>query len=168
MRPRVGVSACLLGQPVRYDGASRPHAWIREVLARHAELRPICPETEAGLTVPRPPVQLVRRETGGIMMRGVRDHALDVSARMRRWMERQQDRLAGLDALIVKSRSPSCGLGSTPLYGLDGEMLRDDHNGVFTAWVRMRFPALPLYDDVLLEDAHHRQEFLTLLKKNTG
>lgn len=64
MKPRVGVSACLLGQPVRYDGQAKPHAWVRDVLARKAELVPLCPETGAGLPVPRPPVRLVRLTVG--------------------------------------------------------------------------------------------------------
>ena len=168
MKPRVGVSACLLGRPVRYDGASRPHAWIRDVLRRHAELLPICPETEAGLGVPRPPVQLVRQGRGRVVMRGVRDHGLDVTARLYRWLEQQEERLAGLDALIFKSRSPSCGLGSTPLYATGGEELRDDHDGVFAAWVRSRFSGLLLYDDVTLEDVRQQEAFLALLRKNTG
>ncbi len=168
MKPRVGVSACLLGQPVRYDGASRPHAWIRHVLRCHAELLPICPETEAGLGVPRPPVQLVRQGRDRLVVRGVRDHSLDVTARLCRWADQQTDRLAGLDALILKSRSPSCGLGSTPLYGPDGEELRDDHDGVFAAWARTRFPELVLYDDVLLEDSQSQKAFLALLRKKSG
>ncbi len=168
MKPRVGVSACLLGQPVRYDGASRPHAWIREVLRRHAELLPICPETEAGLGVPRPPVQLVRQGRDRVVMRGVRDHRLDVTAQLGRWIEQQKDRLAGLDAMVFKSRSPSCGLGSTPLHGPEGEELREDYDGIFAGWVRSRFPGLLLYDDVMLEDVHQQEAFLALLRKKSG
>ncbi|WP_456404907.1 2-thiouracil desulfurase family protein, partial [Thiolapillus sp.] len=70
-KPRVGVSACLLGQAVRYDGASRPHAWIREVLPRHAQVLPFCPESEAGLETPRPAVRLVKSEGGNIHVLGV-------------------------------------------------------------------------------------------------
>ncbi len=168
MKPRVGVSACLLGQAVRYDGDSRPHAWVRDVLPGHAHVLPFCPETEAGLAVPRPPVQLVRRRNGEIVMRGVRDHALDVTDQMLRWIERQGSFLAGLDALIFKSRSPSCGLASTPLYTESGMELAGNQDGLFADWARRLFPDLLLCDDVQLEKAQQQAVFLSLLTRKSG
>jgi uncharacterized protein YbbK (DUF523 family) len=165
MKPRVGVSACLLGQAVRYDGGSRPHAWVRDVLSRHAEVLPFCPETGAGMAVPRPPVQLIRLKNREIVMRGVLDHDLDVTDRVLRWIEQQGLLLAGLDAVIFKSRSPSCGLGSTPLYSESGVELAGNQDGLFADWVRRLFPDLLLFDDVLLEKPQEQKTFLSLLAK---
>ncbi|WP_457673242.1 DUF523 domain-containing protein [Thiolapillus sp.] len=165
MKPRVGVSACLLGQPVRYDGDSRPHDWICRVLSLHAELVPICPETEAGLGVPRPPVQLVRLSSDEVIMRGVNDPGLDVTEQLLRWLGEQEERLAGLQALVLKSRSPSCGLGSTPLFSVDGEMLREDGDGLLAAWIRKRSESLHLYDEKDLEQPHRRTELLSRLRQ---
>ena len=165
--PRVGVSACLLGRPVRYDGDSRPHAWIRDVLPRYAELLPLCPETEAGLGVPRPPVQLVS-ERGNIRARGVADFRLDVTPVLSAWVREQKCRLAALDALILKSRSPSCGLGDVPVFSVEREVLREHQDGLFASWVREHFPHLVLYSDVWLEESQQQAAFLSLLMQTNA
>ncbi|WP_456373687.1 DUF523 domain-containing protein [Thiolapillus sp.] len=168
MKPRVGVSACLLGHPVRYDGDARPHAWIRDILPEYADLLPFCPETQAGLTVPRPAVQLVRKMNGEIIMRGVADQDLDVTGRMRFWMEQQESFVENLHALIFKSRSPSCGLGSTPVYSEAGAEVEQNQDGLFAAWVRHRFPDLLLFDDVFLDKSDAQAVFLSLLADKSG
>ena len=166
--PRVGVSACLLGRPVRYDGDSRPHAWIRDVLPGYAQLSPICPEMEAGLGVPRPPVQLVLAG-GQVRALGVADSRLDVTRVLSAWVREQKSRLEVLDALILKSRSPSCGLGDVPLFNGEREGLREHQDGLFAGWVREHLPHLVLYSDVWLEESRQQTAFLSLLmKKNAG
>ncbi|BAO45282.1 2-thiouracil desulfurase family protein [Thiolapillus brandeum] len=167
MKPLVGVSACLLGDVVRYDGDSRPHAWVRDELSRYARIVPICPETEAGLGVPRPPVQLVLQGKE-VHALGVEDSRLDVTPALSAWMREQMDRLQRLDALILKSRSPSCGLGNTPLFDLDNVELRANHDGLFAGWVRRLFPDLLLCDEVLLEEKPQQAAFLSRLAKKSG
>jgi len=160
-KPRIGVSACLLGEPVRYDGASRPHAWILGELAQRAELVPLCPETGAGLPVPRPPVQLVRLD-GAIRARGVEEPERDVTDRLLAWNREAEPLLASLDALILKSRSPSCGLGSVPLFFPGGEEL-DRVSGLFAAFVQQAHPALTVVEESELEEEAARAAFLRRL-----
>ncbi|WP_456412562.1 DUF523 domain-containing protein [Thiolapillus sp.] len=167
-RPRVGVSACLLGQAVRYDGASRPHAWIRDRLPRYAEIRPFCPETGAGLGVPRPAVQLVRGDDGRLHVCGVDDPRLDVTDVLRQWMELQTAELQRLDAMVFKSRSPSCGLASTPLFDINGNVLQTGVSGVYAAWVQANFPEIALCDDAWLGEKSRQAQFLALLQKKAG
>ncbi len=165
MRPRVGVSACLLGQAVRYDGASRPHAWIRDQLPKYVEIVPFYPETEAGLGVPRPAVRLVHRDDGRIRVCGVDDPRLDVTDVLQQWIRQQTPELQMLDAIIFKSRSPSCGLGSACLFDCDGNVLQADSSGVYAAWVQAGFPGLVLCDEVWLEEKSHQELFLSGLQK---
>ncbi len=138
---RIGVSACLLGQPVRYDGAAKPVAFVRDELPRWAELIPFCPETGAGLGVPRPQVQLVE-QAGRLHALGVNDASLDVTTELLGWCHQQERFLDSLDALIVKSRSPSCGLGSAPVAG--ASRLAD---GLFCNYVKSHYPHLRLFDE---------------------
>ena len=91
-RPRVGVSSCLLGHRVRYDGAEKQIPWISEDLASEVELVPICPEVGAGMSVPRPPIQLVERAFGIREVELVSGHD-DVHTAMRSFCDGMQVQL---------------------------------------------------------------------------
>jgi uncharacterized protein YbbK (DUF523 family) len=152
MRPRVGVSACLLGESVRYDGRDKRSELVLE-LARTFELVPICPEVEIGLGVPREPIQLERRE-GVTKLLGVtsrRDH----TGAMTSFTARKLPELSGLSGYVLKSKSPSCGLTDTPLIGTD-----EKGSGLFTAALRAAFPLLPVEDERSLEDPEVRARFV--------
>jgi uncharacterized protein YbbK (DUF523 family) len=118
-RAPVAVSACLTGQHVRYDGRGYDLPAI-EWLAGALSLRPICPEVGAGLTVPRPPVQLVASNMEAQpRARGRDDSSLDVTQKLLNFAEittAQPTVMSMLCGYIWKSRSPSCGLDSTPLF----------------------------------------------------
>src|SRR5207247_8443192 len=79
-RPRIGISACLLGEPVRYDAGHKRDAWIVEVLGPMGEWVPVCPEVEAGFGTPRETMRLVRTNEGGIALMSTGD-ARDVTDR---------------------------------------------------------------------------------------
>ncbi len=166
-KPRVGVSACLLGQPVRYDGDARPHAWICKVLPRHAQILPFCPETGAGLTIPRPPVHLVQMPDGAVRALGVENPDLDVTGLLQAWSLQQKQLLQSLDALVLKSRSPSCGLETTPLFDPEGVLLKSNHDGIYAAWVKTHYPELLLCDELQLEETADQVLFLDKLQKKS-
>ena len=120
-KPLVAISACLTGAAVRYDGSDKCQpglAWLRDEI----ELLPICPELEAGLGVPRPPVQLVQH-SGGVRALGRDDSSLDVTDALTAAAQRSSAQLRALPlcGYLWKSRSPSCGLGSTPLFDRRGQ-----------------------------------------------
>ena len=165
-KPVVGVSRCLLGDAVRYDGASKPSRIVIEQLGALFELTPVCPEVEAGLTVPRPPVQL----TGPVeqpRMTGRDDPQLDVTETLRAFCEMRIPQLAGLSGFIFKSRSPSCGLGSTPLF-IDGECVTETMNGVFAAAMLRRYPRLPVIDERALGDAKLQRQFISQVMQHSS
>lgn len=144
-------SACLQGQKVRYDGASKA-ASIVPTLMQHITLQTICPEVEAGMTVPRPAVELVQHDNN-IRVLGRDDKALDVSVVLQRQAERYialiESNLS-ICGVVFKDRSPSCGLGSTPIFDLKGLPLQTG-SGVIAARLRQRFPQLMLLEQTQLQ-----------------
>ena len=157
MKPRIGVSACLAGERVRYDGGHKLQAPLIDAFHNRVEWVPICPEVEIGLGVPRETIQL---EAEGDEVRLVSIQVRrDLTQTMREWAGARLEALAeaGLDAYVFKARSPSCGLGSTPVAGRS-----ETRDGLFAEAVRARFPALPLTDEEGLSTAGERDRFLRL------
>ncbi len=157
-RPLIAVSRCLLGDAVRYDGGSRPFPWLTEVLSVHCDLLPICPEVEAGLEVPRPPVRLVET-AGALRALGVDDPTLDVSAAIERSSAARVAELERVDGLILKARSPSCGLQDVPRYDPAGRETGRGP-GLFSRAAVAAWPALPAADEGVLATEVARVAFL--------
>lgn len=153
-RPRVAVSACLAGERVRYDGASRylpAFSW----LAQHLEFVPVCPEVGAGLSVPRPPVQLVTGHADSdTRALGRDDPTLDVTAALAKFARTSAAELNATGQLcgyLLKSRSPSCGLDSTPLFAADG-IQTGTTSGIQAAYFQSRLPWLSYAEETHLVD----------------
>ena len=160
--PKIGVSRCLLGDAVRYDGAAKPSEIVIGRLAQMFELIAVCPEVEAGLGIPRPPVQL----TGSLTtprMTGRDDAALDVTDALHTLCDRRLPELAELSGFVCKSRSPSCGVGSTPVF-IDGECVTESSDGVFVRRLLERYPSLPLIDENGLLDSDRFDAFVERIR----
>ncbi len=145
-RIRIGVSSCLVGARVRYDGNHKFHAGVA-ALADEFTLVPLCPEVAIGLGVPRPPIRLARID-GEARVVGVTDPALDVTGPLDRIAAHPA--LAELDGYVFKSRSPSCGLGV--LVFSEAGAVVGLSPGRFAAGVRARFPSLPVVEERALRD----------------
>ncbi len=155
---RLGVSQCLLGDRVRYDAASKAHAVVLGELAERFELIAICPEVEAGLGIPRPAVQL----SGDIeqpRLTGRDQPELDISERMASYTTEKLPTLAGLDGYVFKSRSPSCGLNSSPVF-IAGRCVTETSRGVFARAVCQQYPALPVIEDSELDSPTRLASFI--------
>jgi uncharacterized protein YbbK (DUF523 family) len=162
--PRVGISRCLLGDEVRYDGGHRREATLLEALGPHVEWVPVCPEVEMGMSTPREPIQLVA-STAGALSGSRRVRLLGVETR-RDWTDVMVDwrgnRLRELSAamlsgFVLKARSPSCGLDEVPIAG---SAAGASGRGLFAQAVIDMFPDLPVEDEVRLRDADTRAAFL--------
>lgn len=144
---KILISACLLGLPCRYDGASKPQPWAETLAVRH-ELVPVCPEQLGGLPTPRHPSE--RRGEQVVMRSGS-----DVTAQYRRGAESALAlcRLLGCEAAILKERSPSCGHGEIYDGSFSGTLTAG--NGVTAALLLEN--GIPVYGEsqvaVLLTDA---------------
>ena len=144
-KPIVGVSQCLLGDAVRYDGESKANSIIVNKFSKIFKLIPVCPEVEAGLSVPRPPVQL----TGDIKnpkLVGRDDPSINITDIMQNYCNTKPEELKQLSGFIFKSRSPSCGLNSTPIY-IDGECVTENSRGVFARAIKNNYPELPVIEE---------------------
>ena len=157
MKIRLGVSSCLLGQRVRYDGDHKRDFYISETLARYFEFVPVCPEVAIGLGVPRPPIRLVGSAANPRAV-GVDDPSLDVTTALATYGRRQGRALRGVSGYIFKSRSPSCGLARVEIFARGGGSRRG--TGVYAAGLRAVLPLLPLAEEEQLREPMLRDNFL--------
>lgn len=158
---RLGVSACLLGQNVRYDGGHKADLFIIKTLSRHFSLIPLCPESEAGLGVPREAIHLVRARTGELRLKTVSSEK-DVTPIMNRWLQLKMTALAGqrVRGFILKARSPSCAVRpDIPIYGEAGNV-ESLTSGLFVQGVREFFPFAPMIEESDLRDEFRWASFL--------
>lgn len=156
---RIGVSACLVGQHVRYDGGDKRDAFIMNILARHLELVALCPEVAIGMGVPRQPIQLLRR-SNGVHAIGVQTATLDVTAALRGYGARTSRELGDISGYIFKSRSPSCGIGDVPIYRQGRRRPTKKGAGLYAReWIKRR-PLLPVEDEAKLLDPDVCDSFL--------
>ena len=157
---RVGVSACLLGQPVRYDGGHKADPFIIGTLGRYFHWVPVCPEMEIGLGTPRETLRLVGDATAPRLIATVsgRDHTM----RMQRFAAQRLLQLAelGLHGYILKSNSPSCGMQGVRVHGSSGGRPRRDGRGLFAQALMARLPLLPVVEEGHLQGPELREHFI--------
>lgn len=158
-KPVVAISACLMGDAVRYDGGDQRLATTSTILGKHLTLQSICPEVGAGMPVPRPPIKLVE-DSSGVKAIGRDDHRLDVTRALQGFC---QQSLAQSDPLlcgyIFKARSPSCGMGSTPIFDRAGNQLRTG-NGLQTEYYWQHRPWLVCTEETQLQTESQCQHFI--------
>jgi uncharacterized protein YbbK (DUF523 family) len=152
--PRVGISRCLLGDEVRYDGGHKLEPTLIDQLGDVVEWVPVCPEVEVGMGVPREPIQLILR-SGTLRLAGV-ESGIDWTDRMQSWAARRIDELhrLQLSGFVLKARSPSCGLRDVLVRGAESS------RGMFAAALTEAMPTLPVADEDQLRDAVVRSDFL--------
>lgn len=154
----VGVSSCLLGDQVRYDGGHKRHSYITGTLGKYFEFRPFCPEVEIGLGIPRKPIRLVRAERGEIRCVQIDDPAVDHTQALRESLARRRDQVAGLCGYILKKDSPSCGMERVRVWR--GDTPARDGSGVFADALMREFPWLPVEEEGRLGDSVLRENFI--------
>lgn len=158
--PKIGISACVMGSNVRFDGGHKRSSFVMDKLAPFVSLVPLCPEVGMGMGIPRPTIHL--RETGqGLRLTDAKDGAVDHTQRMHDFFAQQAAQLAELDGYILAAKSPSCGMERIKVYSEQGALLRKDGQGLFVQLVRQHFPHLPLEEDGRLNDPGLRESFIT-------
>lgn len=166
-KPRVGISTCLLGQRVRYDGDHKRHDWLVDELGPEVTWVPVCPEVELGLGVPREPIQLVPVAGRGgdaevLRLIGARSRR-DLTEDMRAFAAARAEALAAekLSGYVFKTRSPSCGITAVKVYDYPGEdpPWEARGQGLFAAAFIARFPDLPVAEEHELDDPAVRARF---------
>jgi uncharacterized protein YbgA (DUF1722 family)/uncharacterized protein YbbK (DUF523 family) len=157
---RLGVSRCLLGENVRYDGGHKLDRFVRDELGRFFTLVPVCPEVECGLPVPREALRLVGDPERPRLV--TQKSGLDHTARMTRWAMEALDRLAAQDlcGFVFKYGSPSSGPSQVRVYPEGGGTPSRRGVGLFARLFRERFPLLPVEDEGRLHDPELRENFI--------
>jgi uncharacterized protein YbgA (DUF1722 family)/uncharacterized protein YbbK (DUF523 family) len=160
-RPRVGVSSCLLGEEVRFNGGHKRYRFLTDDLDRYVDWVPYCPEMEIGLGTPREAIRLTA--DGRLVNRGgTADHTAAMAA---------LPLPADLDGYVFKAKSPSCGIRAIPRYRDDGQHDDDgphhdgratDHagRGLYASRVLGAFPLLAAEDEGRLNDPGLREAFV--------
>ncbi len=161
MSLRIGVSACLLGEEVRYNGGHKRDPFLTDMLGQYVEWVPVCPEVEIGLGTPRPAMRLVR--IGGDTRMVTPETGADHTEAMRVYSERRVGELFGerLAGYILKKDSPSCGMERVKLYPAEGGAPAKEARGLFAEVLLRRWPDLPVEEEGRLHDPLLRENFVT-------
>ncbi len=156
---RLGISRCLLGEPVRYDGGHKRDPFLADVLGQHVEWVPVCPEVEAGFGTPREAMRLVDDAAEPRLMT-VRFHQ-DHTNRMRRYAKTRVRELQALklSGYVFKKDSPSCGTRRVRVYARDGHLLGTG-KGLFAEAFQRAFPLTPIEEEGRLRDQGLRENFI--------
>jgi len=159
-RIRIGISSCLLGEPVRFDGGHKLDRFIVNTLGQYFEFVPVCPEVEAGFGVPRETFRLVGDPERPRLM--TTKSGRDCTEQLETWAH---DRVAGLVGedlcgFIFKAKSPSNGIERVKVYPPQGGPAGKTGQGIFARIFRERFPLLPVEEEGRLNDPKLRETFI--------
>ncbi|MCW8932337.1 MAG: DUF523 and DUF1722 domain-containing protein, partial [Gammaproteobacteria bacterium] len=156
---KIGVSACLIGNKVRFDGGHKHDSFITKSLSKYADLKSVCPEVEAGLSTPRPAMKLLKKELS-IHLVISKDDNKDITQKITNYAHRRVNDLSDLDGYIFKKNSPSCGVFRVPVViNQDGYRERNGR-GIFAQIFMERFPLIPVEEEGRLNDAGLCENFL--------
>lgn len=156
---KVGISSCLLGKKVRYDGGHKWDRYITETLGQYFEWVPVCPEVECGLPVPRKAMHLIGPSASPRLV--TVKTGIDNTKRMQKWAKKKLKKLEkeSLSGFIFKSKSPSSGIEGVKVYTPSG-MLSHRGKGIFGNSFMQHFPLIPVIDDDRLHDPSLRENFI--------
>ena len=154
----VGISSCLMGDKVRYDGGHKAHSYITRTLSEYFDFQPFCPELSIGLGVPRKPIRLVRQADSTIRCREADKPDQDHTQALSDCADAQRHWLEGVCGYILKKDSPSCGMERVKVWS--DAMPTRDGTGVYAGQLMRNFPYLPMEEEGRLGDAVLRENFI--------
>lgn len=160
-RIKIGISACLIGEQVRFDGGHKRDGYITGTLGLYFDFVPLCPEMGAGLGVPRQTLHLVRKE-GTLRAVNTKDASIDHTDALVRYTDIAVPQLQGIHGYILKKNSPSCGMERVKVYSLENRNVPPDRDGIgiFAQGLREQFPLLPIEEEGRLCDPVLRENFI--------
>jgi len=156
---KIGISSCLLGNSVRYDGGHKLDRFLRDTLGAYVEYVPVCPETECGLEVPREAMRLVGSIDNPRLM--TIKSRKDITPKMKKWSLKRVNELKkeGLCGFIFKSKSPSSGMERVKVYSEKG-IPAPKGTGLFAREFMNRLPLIPVEEEGRLHDPALRENFI--------
>lgn len=157
-RIRVGISSCLLGEEVRYNGGHKRHRYVQQVLGRYFDYVPVCPEVAIGLGVPRPPIRLAGSPENPRAV-DTTDPERDYTEALASYGRHMAAELVDISGYILKSKSPSCGMERVKVYDHNG-VPSGSGQGIYAAEIMRANPVLPVEEEGRLNDPNIRDNFL--------
>lgn len=157
-KPVLAISSCLLGENVRYDGSNKRDSNIIDALGDIFSFLPVCPEVAIGLGVPREPIQMVRIKND-IRLRGRIEVERDFTDAMQAYIREFLEQSSAISGYIFKSKSPSCGLSSVPVFNPHSEVI-DYSTGIFANGIMSANRELPAIDEQLLMEPGQTEVFI--------
>lgn len=154
----IGISSCLLGEEVRFDGGHKQDSYILGTLSDYFEFQPVCPEVAIGLPIPRPPIRLVQHDDA-IHVVGVKDPTIDVTDKLHDYGQKMAREMTDISGFIFKRASPSCGMERVKVYAPDGRSI-DKASGAFAEEIKKGRPLLPTEEEGRLGDPGLRENFI--------
>ncbi len=155
----IGISACLLGERVRFDGGHKRLAFAVEQLAPYVRFEAICPEMAIGLPTPRPALRLVQTPDS-VRMQFSNDPDIDLTDKMQQYSEQRVAALEHLCGYILCAKSPSCGMERVRVYRENSKDNSKSGVGIYTAELQKQLPWLPIEEDGRLNDPLLRENFV--------
>ncbi|WP_353613738.1 DUF523 and DUF1722 domain-containing protein [Mangrovibacter phragmitis] len=159
-KPEIGISACLTGDTVRFDGGHKRMPFVMDELANWVTFRPVCPEMAVGLPSPRPALRLVKTPEHEIRLRFSSEPHEDITDKMQAFSDKYVNNIGSLSGFIVCAKSPSCGMERVRLYDEANQRGKKAGTGIFTATLMARYPWLPVEEDGRLHDPMLRENFV--------
>ena len=158
---RLGISSCLLGEKVRYDGGHKLDRFLTETLGKYVEYVPVCPEVECGLGVPRKHMHLEGKTHSPRLI--ITETGQDITKCMVKWAQKRVIQLEkeNLHGFIFKSGSPSCGIKKVKVYN-EKNMPVKAGVGIFAGIFIKHFPLLPVEDEEGLYDSYPRKNITSM------
>ncbi|WP_095079718.1 DUF523 and DUF1722 domain-containing protein [Pseudomonas sp. Irchel s3h17] len=159
-KPKIAISACLMGAEVRYNGGHKASRLCSQVLGNYVECVPVCPEVAIGLGVPREPIRLVGdlRQPHAV---GTLNPELDVTQQLADYGQQMAGELGDICGYVFMQKSPSCGLERVRVYHTNGNPQDGGARGIYAQAFCARHPSMPVEEDGRLNDPILRENFLT-------
>lgn len=160
MAIKIGISACVLGEKVRYDGGHKASAFCLQQLSSLVSYVPVCPEMAIGMPSPRPAIRLQLDEKQHVHLVQSNDNSIDHTKAMLDYTARTLPGFADLSGYIVCAKSPSCGMERVRLFDVKGQQLGKLGVGLYTHQLMQKYPWLPVEEDGRLFDPDLRENFI--------
>lgn len=154
---KVGVSSCLLGDKVRFDGGHKQNQYVMNTLSHYFEFLRFCPEVASGLSIPREPIRLVLQNEE-IKCVGTKNEDFDVTDKLKNIADEQKSWQSQISGYILKKDSPSCGMERVKVY--NGSMPERNGVGIYAQKLMDNFPNLPIEEEGRLNDLVLRENFI--------
>ncbi|MFF7705950.1 DUF1722 domain-containing protein [Pseudomonas sp. NPDC007930] len=158
-KPRIAISACLMGEEVRYNGGHKQSRYCRGLLSDYFEFVPVCPEVAIGLGIPRQPIRLVG-EASNPRALGTVDNRLDATAALAEYGREMAAKLDDVCGYIFMQKSPSCGVERVKVYREDGLPQFETGSGIYARVFCESRPSLPVEEEGRLCDPVLRENFI--------